>query len=70
MLRVPSTEGIVSISLNDSWIGKRFLESFGQSDLYSRGSLDNLNHVRMQQMQTFVHELEFFFKRERKTETQ
>lgn len=45
--RVPSTEGIVSISLNDSWTGQKILESIGYNNISSRGAPDELNHVRI-----------------------
>lgn len=49
MVRVPSTEGIVSISLNDSWTGKKFLEAISPNSFHSaRVTPDELSHVRIQ----------------------
>lgn len=47
MVRVPSTEGIVSIRLDDSWIGKQIAESFGPNGYRLRGSADDLHYVRI-----------------------
>lgn len=68
MVRVPSTEGIVSISLNDSWTGKKFLESIGQSSFHSaRLTPDELSQVRIWTNTNFLNENRKFKMRKKKS---
>lgn len=60
MVRVPSTEGIVSISLSDSWTGKKLLESIGHNNIYPHGTPDELNHVRIKTIENLFTKFEAF----------